>query len=56
MTLLQPMSDGAFDRPQRERADGVECVGISRLARDCLSGPGRMPAEDEAYVGELRRS
>lgn len=48
--LLQPMSDGAFDRPQRARVDGVECVGLSQLVLDCLSGPGRMPAEGEAVL------
>ena len=48
--LLQPMSDGAFDRPQRERVDGIECVGLSQLVRDCLRGPGRMPAEGEAVL------
>lgn len=48
--LLQPMSDGAFDRPQRERVDGVECVGLSQLVLDCLTGPGRMPAEGEAVL------
>lgn len=52
--LLQSMSDGAFDRPQRERVDGVECVGLSQLVLDCLSGPGRMPAEGEAVLAWMQ--
>jgi hypothetical protein len=52
--LLQPTSDEAFDRPQRERVDGVECVGLSQLVLDCLSGPGRMPAEGEAVLAWMQ--
>lgn len=52
--LLQPMSDGAFDRPQRDRVDGIERVGLSQLVLDCLSGPGRMPAEGEAVLAWMQ--
>ena len=49
--LLQPMSHGAMHRPHPERLGGIECVGLSQLVLDCLSGPGRMPAEGEAVLG-----
>lgn len=48
--LLQPMSSGAMERPYPERIDGIRCVGLSQLVLDCLSGPGRMPAEGEAVL------
>ncbi|MGH3988626.1 MAG: hypothetical protein ACRDTZ_15145 [Pseudonocardiaceae bacterium] len=48
--LLQPMSDGAMDRPHPQRVDGVPIVGLSQLVLDCLSGPGRLPAEGEALL------
>ncbi|MCA1672053.1 MAG: hypothetical protein LC799_07575 [Actinobacteria bacterium] len=50
VVLLQPMSHGAMDRPHPERVDGVAIVGLSQLVLDCLSGPGRMPAEGEALI------
>jgi hypothetical protein len=48
--LLQPTSHGAMERPHAERVDGVPIVGLSQLALDCLSGPGRLPAEGEALL------
>lgn len=57
--LLQPMSEGAMVRPHPDLIDGIECVGLSQLVLDCLSGPGRMPAEGEAvltWMGEHERS
>lgn len=48
--LLQPRSEGAMDRPHHERVDGVPIVGLSQLVLDCLSGPGRLPAEGEALL------
>jgi hypothetical protein len=48
--LLQPMSEGALVRPHPELIDGIACVGLSQLVLDCLSGPGRMPAEGEAVL------
>lgn len=50
VVLLQPMSRGAMDRPHPKRVDGVAIVGLSQLVLDCLSGPGRMPAEGEALT------
>lgn len=47
--LLQPMSEGAFDRPG-PNVDGVPTVGVSQLVLDCLSGPGRLPAAGEALI------
>lgn len=48
--LLQPTSGGAMERPHPERVDGVRTVGLSQLVLDCLSGPGRLPAEGEAVL------
>lgn len=48
--LLQPMNHGPLDRPHPKRIDGVPIVGLSQLVLDCLSGPGRMPAEGEAVL------
>jgi hypothetical protein len=47
--LLQSPDDTPFVRTQR--LDGIEAVAYSQLALDCLSGPGRMPAEGEAVLG-----
>lgn len=44
------MSEGAMDRPHPERVDDVPIVGLSQLVLDCLSGPGRLPAEGEALL------
>lgn len=52
--LLQPMSEGPLVRPHPERIDGLSNVGISQLVLDCLSGPGRMPAEGEAVLTWMR--
>ncbi|MET8129585.1 hypothetical protein ABZV67_38780 [Streptomyces sp. NPDC005065] len=57
---LMPVSEGADvlilrakDRSVWQRpmmAGGVWQVGLSQLATDCLSGPGRMPAEGEKIL------
>ncbi|MFF3062098.1 hypothetical protein [Streptomyces sp. NPDC057909] len=61
---LMPVSEGAdvlilrakdrsvWQRPMMVRAvfAGVWQVGLSQLATDCLSGPGRMPAEGERIL------
>ncbi|MDP8927362.1 MAG: hypothetical protein M3O70_01980 [Actinomycetota bacterium] len=47
--LLQPLSDGALERPGRP-VDGVPTVGLSQLVLDCLTGPGRLPAAGEALL------
>lgn len=46
--LLQPNSMGPLER--RRTFGAAEHVGLSQLAIDCLSGPGRMPAEGEAVL------
>jgi hypothetical protein len=48
--LLQPVYEGTLVRPHPELIDGIECVGLSQLVLDCLTGPGRMPAEGEAVL------
>jgi hypothetical protein len=50
--LLQPPSDVPMVRTQT--FDGVESVGYSQLVLDCLSGPGRMPAEGETVLNWMR--
>jgi len=46
--LLQPNNMGPLER--RRTFGTAEHVGLSQLAIDCLSGPGRMPAEGEAVL------
>ena len=36
-------------------ADGVRSVSIAQAAIDCLTGPGRMPAEGEALLVWMRQ-
>jgi hypothetical protein len=60
---LLPADEGAnvillrpFDRvvwEQLETEDGLTYVAPSQAAVDCLTGPGRMPAEGEALLGWL---
>ena len=45
VVILQPNNVGPLDR--RRPLGAAEHVGLSQLAIDCLSGPGRMPAEGE---------
>ena len=40
-----------FERPGM--ADSIPRVALSQLALDCLSGPGRMPAEGEAILAHM---
>lgn len=48
-TLLLRAHDGVvFERTRL--VDGVRQVALSQLVLDCLSGPGRMPAEGEAVL------
>jgi hypothetical protein len=46
--LFQPPDNTPLLRTQQ--VDGIEAVGYSQLVLDCLSGPGRMPAEGEAVL------
>jgi hypothetical protein len=36
--------------------DRVNAVSVAQAAMDCLTGPGRMPAEGEALVSWMRRN
>ncbi|MHB8312318.1 MAG: helix-turn-helix domain-containing protein [Candidatus Dormibacteria bacterium] len=47
--LLQPADDFVYARS--EPADGLFYAAPSQVALDCLTGPGRMPAEGEAVLG-----
>ena len=38
----------------RRLVDGVPHVAYSQLVLDCLGGPGRLPAEGEAVLEQLR--
>ncbi|MEU5646243.1 helix-turn-helix domain-containing protein [Streptomyces milbemycinicus] len=46
--LLRAPDRAVFDRAVT--LDGLQHVALSQLALDCLSGPGRMPAEGEAVL------
>ncbi|MFE6868524.1 hypothetical protein ACFVFS_18400 [Kitasatospora sp. NPDC057692] len=46
--LIQAPDQAVFARTVA--VDGVPQVGLSQLVLDCLSGPGRMPAEGEAVL------
>ncbi|MET8788368.1 helix-turn-helix domain-containing protein [Streptomyces sp. NPDC004589] len=46
--LLRAKDRSIWERPME--ISGVWQVGLSQLALDCLSGPGRMPAEGEAVL------
>jgi hypothetical protein len=49
--LLRAHDDIVFERTRI--ADGVRQVAPTQLVLDCLSGPGRMPAEGEAVLSYL---
>ena len=46
--LLRAHDEVVFERTRV--IDGIRQVALSQLAIDCLSGPGRMPAEGEAVL------
>jgi hypothetical protein len=46
--MLRPSDKVVFERARV--VDGLQHVALSQLAMDCLSGPGRMPAEGEAVL------
>lgn len=55
LLLLRPMNDVPRRRPHVERVEGVPIAGLSQVALDCLSGPGRSPAAGEellAWMGD----
>ncbi|RKN07657.1 hypothetical protein D7319_17855 [Streptomyces radicis] len=47
--LLRPPDPVVLDR-SAVNGDGLRQVALSQLVLDCLSGPGRMPAEGEAVL------
>ncbi|SEM76529.1 hypothetical protein [Streptacidiphilus jiangxiensis] len=49
--LLRAHDDIVFARTRS--ADGLRQVALSQLVLDCLSGPGRMPAEGEAVLSYM---
>ncbi|MDQ3150452.1 MAG: hypothetical protein M3R63_01590, partial [Actinomycetota bacterium] len=49
--VLQPNNWGPLER--RRPFGAAEHVGLSQLVLDCLSGPGRMPAEGEAVLAYM---
>ncbi|MFJ4633602.1 helix-turn-helix domain-containing protein [Streptomyces sp. NPDC088847] len=49
--LLQAPDLSIFQRPRRY--DRYRQVGLSQLVLDCLSGPGRMPAEGETVLEHM---
>lgn len=49
--LLRTPDVGVFDRSRV--VDGIRHVGLTQLAVDCLSGPGRMPAEGAALLDHM---
>ncbi|MFI6031279.1 helix-turn-helix domain-containing protein [Amycolatopsis magusensis] len=53
VVLLRAGDEVVFERP-RVRG-GLNFVASSQVAIDCLSGPGRMPAEGEAVVAWMAR-
>ncbi|MFB6513663.1 helix-turn-helix domain-containing protein [Streptomyces virginiae] len=49
--LLRPSDDVVFERLRQ--VDAHQEVAVTQLVLDCLSGPGRMPAEGEAVIKEM---
>lgn len=52
--LLQPNNERPFERLRQFGA--AEHVALSQLVIDCLSGPGRLPAEGEAVLARMAES
>jgi hypothetical protein len=48
VAVLSPYDESVLSRTMM--VDGIRAVGMSQLALDCLTGPGRMPAEGEALI------
>jgi hypothetical protein len=53
VVLADPYDPIVFERGQD--TDGVRSVSIAQAAIDCLTGPGRMPAEGDALLAWMRR-
>ena len=54
VVLAEPYDPIVFSRCRE--ANGVRSVSIAQAAIDCLTGPGRMPAEGEALLAWMRRN
>lgn len=54
VVLAQPYDPIVFQRCQDTL--GVRTVSVAQAAIDCLTGPGRMPAEGEAMLAWMRRN
>lgn len=54
VVLAEPYDPIVFERGQD--TDGVRSVSIAQAAIDCLTGPGRMPAQGEALLAWMRRN
>ncbi len=54
VVLLQPYDPIVFQRGGN--TEGVRSVSVAQAAIDCLTGPGRMPAEGEALLAWMRRN
>ena len=54
VVLAQPYDPIVFDGGQGN--NGVRTVSVAQAAIDCLTGPGRMPAEGEALLAWMRRN
>ncbi len=54
VVLAEPYDPIVFERARD--TDGVRSVSIAQAAIDCLTGPGRMPAEGEALLTWMRRN
>jgi hypothetical protein len=54
VVLAQPYDPIVFERGQD--TNGVRTVSVAQAAIDCLTGPGRMPAEGEALLAWMRRN
>jgi hypothetical protein len=54
VVLAEPYDPVVFKRVRQ--ADGMQSVSIFQAAIDCLTGPGRMPAEGEALLTWMRRN
>lgn len=52
--LLRPKDNTELS--DTENADGLPRVALSQLVLDCLSGPGRMPAEGEAVISYMAQN
>jgi hypothetical protein len=56
VVVLIPPNSAAFDRPGPAELFGrLPSVGLSQLVLDCLTGPGRMPAEAEELLNWMKR-